>query len=38
VAYEMYFLDYINNELKNSNGNIDKENVIKRLEAYNEFV
>lgn len=38
VAYEMYFLDYINNELKNPNGNIDKENAIKRLEAYNELV
>ena len=38
VAYQMYFLDYINNEIKKPNGsNIDKENAIKRLEAYNEL-
>ena len=38
VAYQMYFFDYLNNELKKEENNIDKEKTIKRLEAYNELV
>jgi hypothetical protein len=34
----MYFFDYLNNELKKEENNIDKEKTIKRLEAYNELV
>ena len=37
-AYEMYFLDYINNELKKSKSDVNKENAIKKLIAYNEFI
>jgi hypothetical protein len=34
----MYFFDYLNNELKKEENNIDKEKTIKRLESYNELV
>ena len=36
VAYEMYFLNFINEELRKDDTN--KESIIKRLKSYNEFI
>ena len=38
VAYEMYFLNYMNEELRKNENSSDRESIIKRLESYNEFV
>jgi hypothetical protein len=38
VAYEMYFLNYINEELRKDENNPNRASIIRRLESYNQFV